>query len=178
VSSFEADRVVEAGGLHREFARPAHAFGTIEEPPGRAELQGRIVAGERGEFAGLNTVSSSVKRMTVMPCSCRQHRAVASAPAHNPCPPEYRRRYRCQNARRAGDCGCDRSRGGICITSPSSRLMRAISVSICARRVRHPRERPARRGRGRTGLRLPRVPISAVRALAWPWSVEGWRPAT
>ncbi len=48
----EADGVVEAGGFGGLFAEAHHAFGRVVEPPGRAELERGIVAGEGGEFAG------------------------------------------------------------------------------------------------------------------------------
>src|SRR5262245_5356292 len=47
----EADGVVEACRLCRHLAEATHAFRTVMEPPGRAEFQRRIDAGERREFA-------------------------------------------------------------------------------------------------------------------------------
>ncbi len=48
----EADGVVEAGGLGGGFAEAHHALGRVVEPPGWAEFERGIVAGEGGEFAG------------------------------------------------------------------------------------------------------------------------------
>ena len=49
----EADGVVEAGGLGDLLAEPLHPFRRIEEPPGRAELQARIDAGQRRQLGAL-----------------------------------------------------------------------------------------------------------------------------
>src|SRR4030095_4530897 len=48
----EPDRVVEARGLDDLLAKPLHAFGAVVEPPGRSELQDRIVAPEGRELRG------------------------------------------------------------------------------------------------------------------------------
>src|SRR3546814_536904 len=47
----EADAVIETRGLGHLVPKPAHPFGTVVEPPGGAELQRRIMARERREFA-------------------------------------------------------------------------------------------------------------------------------
>ncbi len=47
----EANCVVEAGGLGDLLAEPHHALGAVVEPPGRAQLQHRIVAGQRSQLA-------------------------------------------------------------------------------------------------------------------------------
>src|ERR1700722_18005839 len=45
----ESDRVVETGGLSDLAPQAPHAFGAVVKPPCRSELEGRIVAGERGQ---------------------------------------------------------------------------------------------------------------------------------
>ena len=47
----EADGVVEAGGLGHRLAVAAHALRAVVEPPGRAELQRRVMAGQRRQLA-------------------------------------------------------------------------------------------------------------------------------
>ena len=47
----ESGRVGEAGGLGDRPAVAQHSFDAVEEPPRRAEAHGRVVPGQRGEFA-------------------------------------------------------------------------------------------------------------------------------
>src|SRR3546814_18237291 len=47
----EADAVIEPRGLGHLVPKPAHPFGAVVEPPGGAELQRRIMARARREFA-------------------------------------------------------------------------------------------------------------------------------
>src|SRR5205807_9142052 len=55
----ESDSVVEARSLRSHLAEAAHAFGAVVEPPGGAELQARIMAGQRRQ---LTRVSAFVER--------------------------------------------------------------------------------------------------------------------
>ena len=55
----ESDRVVKAGGFGGLLAEAAHAFGAVVEPPGGAELQRRIVAGQRRELAAVGRLVQS-----------------------------------------------------------------------------------------------------------------------
>ena len=47
----EANRIVEPGGFSRHIAVAPHALGTVVEPPGRPELERRIDARHRRQFA-------------------------------------------------------------------------------------------------------------------------------
>src|ERR1700679_2494560 len=49
----EADGVVETGGLRGFLAEAHHSLGRILKPPGGAELERGIVAGERSKLAGV-----------------------------------------------------------------------------------------------------------------------------
>src|SRR3546814_8098950 len=62
----EADGVVEAGGLGRHLAETAHAFGAVVEPPGRAELEAGIMAGERREFARIRSEAHTSELQSLM----------------------------------------------------------------------------------------------------------------
>src|SRR5262249_32262659 len=50
----ESDGVREARGFRRLLAEAQHAFGAVEEPPRGAELEDRVVAGERRELSRID----------------------------------------------------------------------------------------------------------------------------
>src|SRR4030095_16432642 len=47
----EADRIVEPGSLRRLLAKAQHALGAVVKPPGRPELEDRVMTGERRQLA-------------------------------------------------------------------------------------------------------------------------------
>src|SRR5690349_1330056 len=52
----EADGIEKAGSLGGHLAEAPHPFRAVVEPPGRAELQARIMAGQRRELAGVDAL--------------------------------------------------------------------------------------------------------------------------
>ena len=148
----EAGGVVQARRLDHLVEVAAHAVEAVVEPPGRAEPQRRVVAGQRGQLAGVGRLVQGEQDQ-------RQPRVVAEGVE--------------QRLQVARELGGSRDVGALvaaealeqqpvvvadeptcsCITSPSSTLMRAISISMW----------PVKR-RGVLGGRLAR----AGRARRWP----------
>jgi hypothetical protein len=62
--------------------------------------------------------------------------------------------------------------GWICITSPSSRLILAISVSTCARNASASSADAAPASARSSSRWHAAASRSAVRAVGWPWSVD------
>ena len=128
----EADGVVEAGGLGGLFAEAHHAFGRVVEPPGRAEFERGVVAGEGGEFAGVGGLvegeedegEAGVVAVLVEQRAKGAGRTRWARACRRPC--------RGRTSRRRWRLWLRTEPGWSCMVRPSSTLMPAISVSIWA----------------------------------------------
>ena len=168
----EADGVVEARRLGRHLAEAAHALRAVVEPPGRAQLQARIMAGERRQLARIGALVEGEEddrqaRLVAEPVEQRLQRLDIIGARR-----DVGALVAAIGARAASDCGCGSAPGWICITIPSSRLIAAISVSIWARNSSASCRRPAAADDPARTAPPPRPRgRSAVRAVGWPWSV-------
>ena len=119
----EADGVVEARGLGRLLAEAAHAFGAVVEPPGRAELAGRVVAGQRRQLARVGGLVEREEDDREAAARCRSGRAAAcSARTYSVARRDVGALVAAEAVKRRG-CGCGTSRDGSASPCPSSRLI-------------------------------------------------------